>query len=64
MRKIAMIAVTAVIIAFSMAWSMHAVNTTSPAKAMASTPSLNVMQMMRDAKDLRVEGYDACGCAF
>ena len=64
MRKIAMIAATAVIIAFSTVWSMHVVNTTSPAKAMASTPSLNVMQMMRDAKDLPVESYDACGCAF
>jgi hypothetical protein len=64
MPKIAMIAATAVIIAFSTVWSMHAVNTTSPAKAMTSTPSLNVMQMMRDAKDLPIESYDSCGCAF
>ena len=64
MRKIAMIAATAVITALVTAWTMHAVSTTSPAKAMAATPSLNVMQMMRGAKNLPVESYDACGCEF
>ena len=65
MRKIALITATAVITVLVTVWSMHAVSTTSPAKAaMASTPSLNITQMMRDAKDLQVESYDACGCLF
>jgi len=64
MRKIAIIAGTAAITALVTVWTMHAVTTTSPAKAMASTPSLNVMQMMQNAKDLPVESYDACACTF
>jgi len=64
MRKIATIAATAVITALVTAWSIHAITTTSPAKAMASTPSLNIMQMMRNAKNLPVESYDACACTF
>ena len=64
MRKLAMVATTAVITALVTIWSMHAVSTTSPAKAMVATPSLNIMQMMRNAKDLPVESYDACACAF
>jgi len=64
MRKIAMIAATAVITALITIWSMYAVSTTAPAKVATSTPSLNIMQMMREAKDLPVEAYDACGCAF
>ena len=64
MRKIALIAVTAVITALITAWSMYAVSTTSSAIATTSMPTLNIMQMMRDAKDLPVESYDACGCAF
>jgi hypothetical protein len=43
---------------------MYAVSTTSSAIATTSMPTLNIMQMMRDAKDLPVESYDACGCAF
>ena len=64
MRKFVMIAATVVITALITAWSMYEVSTTSPANATASTASLNIMQMMRDAKDLPVEAYDACGCAF
>jgi len=64
MRKLAMVAATAVITALVTIWSMHAVSTTTPAKAMVATPSLNIMQMMRNAKDLPVESYDACACAF
>jgi hypothetical protein len=64
MRKFVLIAATVVITALITAWSMYEVSTTSPAKATASTASLNIMQMMRDAKDLPVEAYDACGCAF
>ena len=64
MRKLAMVATTAVITALVTIWSMHAVSTTSPAKAMVATPSLNIMQMMRNAKDLPVESYDACACTF
>jgi len=59
-----MVAATAVITALVTIWSMHAVSTTTPAKAMVATPSLNIMQMMRNAKDLPVESYDACACAF
>jgi hypothetical protein len=44
-------------------WSMYAISKTSVATA-ATTPSLNIMQMMRDAKNLRVESYDACACQF
>jgi len=64
MRKINMIAATAVITALITIWSMYAVSTTAPAKVAAPTPSLNIMQMMRDAKGLPEESYDACGCAF
>ena len=63
MREIAIIAGTAVITALTV-WSMHAVSTTSPAIAIASTPSLNIMQMMHDAKNLPVQSYDACACKF
>ena len=64
MHRIAMIAATAAITALIAAWTMYGLSTTSPAKAIATTPSLNIMQMMREAKDLPVESYDACGCAF
>jgi hypothetical protein len=64
MRQLAMIAATAVTTALITVWSMSAVSTTAPAEVAASTPSLNIMQMMRDAKGLPVESYDACGCAF
>jgi hypothetical protein len=59
-----MVATTAIITALITISSMHAVSTTSPAKAMTATPSLNIMQMMRDAKNLPVESYDACACTF
>jgi hypothetical protein len=61
MRKIAMVAASAVTLIA--VWSMYPASTTS-AVATASTPSLNIMQMMRTAKDLPVESYDACACAF
>ena len=64
MRNITLIAATAVTTALITVWTMHAVSTTSPAKAMSATPSLNIMQMMRDAKGLPEESYDACACAF
>jgi hypothetical protein len=63
MRKIPMIAATAVITALITSWSMYPVST-NLAVARAPTPSLNIMQMMRTSKDLPVENYDACGCAF
>ena len=63
MRKFAMIAATAIITALIAVWSMYPISTNS-ATATASTPSLNIMQMMRNAKDLPVESYDACACAF
>jgi hypothetical protein len=59
-----MVAATAVITALITAWSMYPLSTTSPAIATAATPSLNIVQMLRNAKDLPVESYDACGCAF
>jgi uncharacterized membrane protein len=64
MRKITMIAATAVITALITAWTMYPISTTSPAMATASPPLLNIMQFMRNAKDLPVESYDACACAF
>jgi hypothetical protein len=64
MRKITIIAAISVTTALITVWSMHAVSTTSPAKAMGSAPSLNIMQMTRDAKDLPVDSYDACACIF
>jgi len=63
MRKIAMTAATAVITALITVWSMYPGSTNS-ATARASTTSLNIMQMMRNAKDLPVERYDACACAY
>ena len=64
MRNITIIVATALTTALITVSSMHAVSTTSPAKAMASTPSLNIMQMTRDAKDLPVHSYDLCACVF
>ncbi len=64
MRNSTIIVATAVTTALITVWSMHAVSTTSPAKAMASVPSLNIMQMTRDAKDLPVQSYEACACVF
>ncbi len=64
MRNITIIVATAVTTALITVWSMHAVSTASQAKAMASTPSLNIMQMTRNAKDLPVDSYDACACVF
>ena len=64
MREIAMITAITVITALITGWGMYAVSTTSPAKATASTLSLNIIQMMRDAKDLPVESYDACACTL
>ena len=61
MRKIAMVAVT--VVTLIAVWNMYPAGTTS-AIATASTPSLNIMQMMRTAKALPVESYDACACAF
>ena len=61
MRKIAIIAATTVMTALTV-WSMYAISTTSVATG--ASPSLNIMQMMRDAKNLRVESYDACACQF
>jgi len=63
MRTLAMVTVTTMITALS-AWGINVVSTTTPAVATAVTPSLNIMQMMRNAKALPVESYDACGCAF
>lgn len=64
MHKLAMVATIAIISALVSISSMQAISTTSPAKAMVATPSLNIMQMMRNAKDLPTESYDACACAF
>jgi hypothetical protein len=64
MRNLIIIAATAVTTALITVWSINGVNTTSPARAMSTTPSLNIMQMMRDAKGLPEESYDACACAF
>jgi len=64
MRKFATIAAAAVITALITVWGMYAVSTPAPAKVTASGPSLNIIQMMRDAKDLPVESYDACACTF
>jgi len=38
---------------------MHAIGTVAPQKSVAASASMNVMQMMRDAKDLPVQRYDA-----
>jgi hypothetical protein len=38
---------------------MHTVGTGMPAKATAASASMNVMQMMRDAKNLPEQSYDA-----
>jgi hypothetical protein len=61
MRKMAIIAATTVMTALTV-WSMYSISTTSVATG--ASPSLNIMQMMRDAKNLRVESYDACACQF
>jgi hypothetical protein len=59
MRDISLIAATALITALITAWSMHALGTSAPAKPSFAPASMNVMQMMRDAKGLPEEYYDA-----
>ena len=59
MRDISMIAATALITAIATIWSLHAVGTTTPQKPAAAGASMNFMQMMRDAKRLPTERYDA-----
>jgi hypothetical protein len=59
MREIALIAATALITALITAWGMHALGTSAPAKTSFAPASMNVMQLMRDAKALPEEYYDA-----
>ena len=56
MRKISLLAATAAITALFTAWSMQ---TVVPAKTTEASTSMNIMQMMRDAKNLPEESYDA-----
>ena len=59
MRDIFMIAATALITAIATIWSLHAVGTTRPQKPAAAEASMTIMQMMRDAKGLPTQRYDA-----
>jgi hypothetical protein len=59
MREISLIAATALITAVITAWSMHAVGTGATAKTKFAPASMNILQMMRDAKELPQESYDA-----
>jgi hypothetical protein len=59
MRDISMIAVTALITAIMTIWSMHAVGTGTPQRSTAASASMNIMQMMRDTKNLPEQRYDA-----
>jgi hypothetical protein len=59
MREISLITATALITALITAWSMHTVGTGMPAKATAASTSMDIMQMMRDAKNLPEQSYDA-----
>jgi hypothetical protein len=59
MREISLMAATAVITALITAWSMHTVGTSMPANTTAASTSMNIMQMMRDAKNLPEQSYDA-----
>ena len=59
MRQISLMAATAVITALVTAWSMHTVGTGMPANTTAASTSMNIMQMMRDAKNLPEQSYDA-----
>ncbi|HEU0062190.1 MAG TPA: hypothetical protein VFR19_20085 [Hyphomicrobiaceae bacterium] len=59
MREISLMAATAVITALITAWSMHTVGTGMPSKATAASSSMSVMQMMRDAKNLPEQSFDA-----
>ena len=58
-EKISLITVTALITALITAWSMHALGTSAPAKTTFAPASMNIMQMMRNAKDLPSEHFDA-----
>jgi len=59
MRDLSMIAATALITAIATIWSLHAIGTVAPHQPIAASASMNVMQMMREAKDLPVQRYDA-----
>ena len=59
MRDISLIAATALVTALITAWSMHGLSTGAPAKTGLAPASMNVMQMMRDAKGLPEEYHDA-----
>ena len=59
MRDLSLIAVTALITALITAWSMHAFGTIAPARTSFAPASMDVMKMMRNAKDLPQERYDA-----
>jgi hypothetical protein len=59
MREISLMAATAAVTALITAWSMHTVGTGMPANTTAASTSMNIMQMMRDAKNLPEQSYDA-----
>jgi hypothetical protein len=59
MREIVMIAATAVITALVTIWSMHAFGTNAPGTATANRASMNILQMMRNTKNLPEESFPA-----
>jgi len=59
MREISLMAATALITALITAWSMHTVGTGMPSNTTAASSSMNIMQMMRDAKNLPEQSFDA-----
>ena len=59
MRDISLMAATAIVTAMITAWSMHTVGSGMPSKTTAASSSMSIMQMMRDAKNLPEQSFDA-----
>jgi hypothetical protein len=59
MREISLMAATALVTALLTAWGMYTVGTGMPAASKAAPASMSVLQMMRDAKNLPEQRYDA-----
>ena len=59
MREISLMAATALVTALLTVWSMHTVGTGTPAASKTAPASVSVLQMMRDAKNLPEQRYDA-----
>jgi hypothetical protein len=61
MRQTAIVATSALLVALAAIWGVTVINAKSPTQASvpSSASSIDVMQMMKNAKNLPVQQYDA-----